>query len=118
MARIRLEGAMLCVDLTPSQRFMAFHGSFSIPLAHVTSAYVSDREALHLQWRLLGTSLPNAITAGTFTCADGLEFCDIRGTNDCLVVEMRNEHYARLALQMDDGVDPNDVAHAICHQMP
>ncbi|MBC5816255.1 MAG: hypothetical protein GIW97_06905 [Candidatus Eremiobacteraeota bacterium] len=118
MAKIRLASAMLYVDLTPSDRFMTFHGSFSIPLTHVTNAYVSGREALHLQWRLLGTSFPNAVTAGTFTSPDGLVFCDIRGAHDCLVIELRNEHYIRLALQMDDGVKPNDVAHAICRQIP
>ena len=118
MAKIRLDATTLSVDLAPADRIMAFHGSFSIPLVHVTNAYVTDRQALHLEWRLLGTSLPHAVTAGTFTSDDGLIFCDIRGASDCLVIELRNEQYTRLALQMDDGVDPNDVAHAICRQIP
>ncbi len=90
---------MLCIDLSPLDSLWTLHGSFSIPLSHVTNAFVSDKRALELKLRLLGTSLPKMITAGIFTSPDGLVFCDIGTAQDCLVISTRNEQFTRIATE-------------------
>ncbi len=117
MAKIRFEESMLCIDLSPLESLWAFHGSFSIPLSHVTNAFVSDKRDLELKLRLLGTSLPKMITAGIFTSPDGLVFCDIGTDQDCLVISTRNEQFATIAIQLKEQ-NANEIAHAICRHIP
>lgn len=67
-------------------RALAFHGSFHIPLSHVTNAYVSDLEDLELQYDLKGTNWGLMKSAGVFGNPQGLIFVDV-GEGDCLSTE-------------------------------
>ncbi len=52
MANVKIKDGTLTIDLSMVDSLLAFHGSFHIPLAHVTNAYVSDFEDLRLQYRI------------------------------------------------------------------
>lgn len=117
MADVKIDGEFLDIKLSLTDQLLAFHGSFHIPLSHITNAYVSNLENLQLQFKLMGTGLGLIKTAGVFANASGLVFCDI-GEGDCLVVETRGERYPRIAVQLPNGVDPNALAHEIVRGIP
>ncbi len=117
MADVKIENGTLNIKLSLLDSLLAFHGSFHIPLRHVTNAYVSDFEDLELQYRLEGINWGMLKAAGVFANPRGLIFCDVAGQGDCLVIETRGERFPRIAVQ-PQGVDPNALAHDIMHAIP
>ncbi len=74
MAHVKIENDYLDIKLSLMDELLAFHGSFHIPLAHVTNAFVSDFEDLELQYKLTGTNFGFLKTAGVFANPQGLIF--------------------------------------------
>lgn len=97
---------------------LSFHGSFHIPLAHVTNAFVSDFEDLELQYKLAGTNLGFLKAAGIFANPEGLIFCDVAGKGDVLVIETRGERFPRIAVELPGNEDANALAHEITRRIP
>jgi hypothetical protein len=118
VAQVRVEDDHLDIQLSLLDQLLAFHGSFHIPLSHVTNAYVSNLEDLELQFRLLGTGLGYLKTAGIFANPLGLVFCDLSGESDCLVIETRGERFPRIAVTLGKDDDPNALAHEITRRIP
>lgn len=56
MAKVTIDKDVLNINLSLLDSLLAFQGSFHIPLAHVTNAYVSDLEDLELEYDLKGTN--------------------------------------------------------------
>ena len=117
MATVTIDDGTLDIKLSLTDMMLAFHGSFHIPLAHVTNAYVSDLEDLELQYNLKGYNLGLVKTVGIFANPQGLIFVDVGG-GDCLVIETRGERYPRIAVQLPHDQDPNTVAHEIMRAIP
>jgi len=118
VAKVSLNNDHLDIELSMLDTMLAFHGSFHIPLTHVTNAFVSDFEDLEIRYRLVGTNLGYLKMAGVFANAQGLIFCDLGGSGDCLVVETRGERFPRIAVQLAADEDPNALAHAIVRAIP
>jgi hypothetical protein len=118
VADVKIEGDFLDIKISLFDRLLAFHGSFHIPLAHVTNAYVSDLEDLELQYRLEGTNFGFLKTAGLFANPAGLIFCDLTGSGDCLVIETVGERFPRIAVQLPASENPNALAHQINRMIP
>jgi hypothetical protein len=116
LAEVKIEGDALAVKLSLLDSVLAFHGSFHIPLSHVTNAYVSDLEDLELEYKLEGTNWGIIKSAGVFANPQGLIFADV-GKGDCLVIETRGERYPRIAVQLSHQ-DPNTLAHKIMQAIP
>lgn len=117
LATVTIDEGSLNIKLSLVDSLLAFHGSFHIPLAHVTNAYVSDLEDLELQYDIRGTNFGLMKTAGVFANPQGLIFVDV-GDADCLVIETRGERYPRIAVQLPHDRDPNAVAHEIMRAVP
>lgn len=117
MATVTIDDGTLNIKLSLMDSLLAFHGSFQIPLAHVTNAYVSDFEDLELQYDLRGTNFGLLKTMGVFANPQGLIFVDV-GDGDCLVIETLGERYPRIAVQLPRDQDPNAVAHQIIRAIP
>jgi hypothetical protein len=117
LATVTIDDGTLNIKLSLMDSLLAFHGSFHIPLAHVTNAYVSDFEDLELQYDLRGTNFGLLKTMGVFANPQGLIFVDV-GDGDCLVIETRGERYPRIAVQLPSGQDPNALAHQIMRAVP
>ncbi len=118
MAEVKIEGDFLDMKVSLLDRLLAFHGSFHIPLTHVTNAFVSDFEDLELQYRLEGINWGYIKTAGVFANPQGLIFADVSGATDCLVIETQNERFPRIAVQLPKGQSPSEVAHEIMRRVP
>jgi hypothetical protein len=117
VADVTIDDESLTIKLSLLDAMLSFHGSFHIPLAHVTNAYVSDLEDLQLEYRLEGTNWGFLKSAGLFANPQGLIFADV-GQGDCLVIETIGERFPRIAVQLRAGVDPNALAHQIMRAIP
>ena len=118
MAHVRLEADGLTVDISVMDRLLGFHGSFAIPYAHATNAYVSAFEDLELEYKLEGTNFGFYKSVGVFANPQGMIFVDASGARDCLVIETRGERFPRIAVELPSSEDPNTVAHAIIARIP
>lgn len=118
MAEVTIQGDNLLVNISLVDRLLGFHGSFHIPLSHVTNAYVSSFEDLELQYKLEGTNAGYYKSVGVFGSPEGLIFVDVSGARDCLVIETRGERFPRIAVQLPAHADPNDLAHQIMQRVP
>lgn len=116
MADVTIEDGSLTIKLSLIDSLLAFHGTFHIPLSHITNAYVSDLEDLQLQYKIDGTNLGLEGSLGVFANPQGLIFVDVN-QGDCLVIETRGERFPRIAVQLSSG-DPNALAHQIMQQLP
>jgi hypothetical protein len=117
-AEVKIQGDSLDIKISLIDQLLGFHGSFHIPLAHVTNAYVSSFEDLELQYKLEGTNAGYYKTVGVFGSPEGLIFADVTGGRDCLVIETLGERFPRIAVQLPTSEDPNEVAHAIMRAVP
>jgi hypothetical protein len=113
MALVNFEDDAIVVSMSTLDEVLSFHGSFRIPLAHVTNATVSNRRDLGLDLRLLGIGLGSTLTAGTFLTHGGTIFCDLSGDRDCLLLETHGERFPKLAFTLDDDQDPGTLAAEI-----
>lgn len=118
MAEVTLQDDHLEVKISLVDRMLGFHGSFHIPLAHVTNAFCSSFEALELQYKLEGTNAGFYKSVGIFANPEGLIFVDASGARDCLVIETRGERFPRIAVQLSADQDPNQLAHTIMQRLP
>jgi hypothetical protein len=118
VAEVVLQGDSLDIKISLVDRLLGFHGSFHVPLAHVTNAYVSSLEDLELQYKLEGTNAGFYKSVGVFANPQGLIFVDASGARDCLVVEMRGERFPRIAVNLPNDQDANALAHAIMQSIP
>ncbi len=118
MAQVRIDGDSLDIKLSLLDQMLSFHGSFHIPLAHVTNAFVSTFEDLELQYKLAGLNAGFYKSAGVFANPEGLIFVDVSGRENCLVIETRGERFPRIAVQVEEGEDPNGLAHEIMRRLP
>jgi hypothetical protein len=118
VAQVRIDGDSLEIKLSLLDQMLSFHGSFHIPLAHVTNAFVSSFEDLELQYKLEGLNAGFYKSAGVFANPEGLIFADVSGAKDALVVETRGERFPRIAVQLADGEDANTIAHEIMRSLP
>ncbi len=53
-------------------------------------------------FRLLGTSMPGVLTAGTFLYQGGLVFWDIHDPAHTVIVSLDHEHYSKLIVEVAD----------------
>ena len=117
MADVSIENGTLKIKLSLLDRVLAFHGSFEIPLSHVTNAYVSNLEDLQLQYAIEATNFGMLKSAGVFANPQGLIFADV-GSGNCLVIATRGERFPQIAVQLPEGKDPDALAHTIMAQLP
>ena len=114
MAKVSIESNTVNVGLSDLDKFWAFHGSLSVPLAHITSARVEDENGWAHMWRkLVGTNAPGLKMAGTFFMPGGLAFLDFADGKNCVVLETQHESYKYVIVQLDRGEDPDALVAEI-----
>lgn len=52
--------------------------------------------------RLVGSRIPGVITAGTFRVDGEWVFWDVHDMDKAIVIELEDEHYARLVIEVAD----------------
>jgi hypothetical protein len=103
MTRVTVENNELRVELEGMHKVWALKNSISVPLQHVRGATVDPgiaREGKGL--RAPGTHIPGVFAAGTFHKDGEKIFWDVRDPNKAVVIQLVDESYARLVLEVDD----------------
>jgi hypothetical protein len=112
LTKIAVSSTTLHVEIEGLDRLWSFQRRLTIPMAHVRSAtadpYIGRERSSGL--RFPGVSLPGVIKAGTYIAQGERSFWLVRNPDNVVVIELRDEPYARLVLDVDD---PRAVVHAI-----
>jgi hypothetical protein len=103
MARVRIEGDRLVVELTGLHRLWALKRRLTVPLASVRGATVDPGMAREVEgMRAPGLRIPGVAAMGTFRRSDGKDFWDVgRGTRT-IVVQLADAQWDRLVLEVDE----------------
>lgn len=84
-------------------KLWALKSLITIPKENIISAYPNQE---NLNWieglRMPGTHIPGLITAGTYIVKDGTIFCDVTDQNKSIVVELKDEHYKKLIIEVEN----------------
>jgi hypothetical protein len=103
MAKLRIENSDLVVEVEGMDKLWALKSTLTIPLAHVRSATLDPGIADEPKGiRAGGTRVPRVVTAGTFRQDGERVFWDVRDPQKAVVIELRDEDYARLIVEVDD----------------
>ena len=112
MTKIAVSSMMLLVEIEGLDRLWSFQRQLTIPMAHVRAAtvdpYIARERSRGL--RVGGVSLPGVIKAGTYIEQGERSFWLVRNPDNVVVIELQDELYARLVLEV---ADPRAVVHAI-----
>ncbi|MEU4532421.1 hypothetical protein AB0F49_29735 [Micromonospora ureilytica] len=103
MANVLIDGDDLVVQIEGMDRLWSLKSRMVIPLANVRGATADPGIAAEPKGlRAPGTSLPGVITAGTFHQDGERVFWNIRDGARAVVIELADEHYARLVVEVAD----------------
>jgi hypothetical protein len=103
-AQVELAGDKMVVRFPGASALLAFRQPLEIPLAHVSRAdRGADGAGDQPQGFLgLGSWLPNVITAPRFHHADRPLFWNVSNPANAIVVQLHNENYSRLVIDVAD----------------
>lgn len=103
-ATIELTSNALVIHVEGADRVWALKSRLEIPLTNVVDAQPASEEAR--QWlhgmRLGGTHIPGVISAGRFYSEGRLVFWDVHDPEKAIGIELRDERYGRLVLEVQD----------------
>ncbi len=110
MAKVHIDGNDLVVEVEGLDKLWALKSTLTIPLAHVRGAtadpgITAERKGI----KVGGSRVPGVIAAGTFRQDGELIFWDVHDASKVLVIELHDESYARLVIQVDDPRKTADV---------
>ncbi len=104
VAEVELTENALIVHVRGMDRLWALKSRLEMPLSHVVGAEVDPQVAR--EWRkgirAPGTHVPGVITAGTFYQEGDRVFWDVHDPERSVVIQLRDERYARLVIEVDD----------------
>ena len=105
MAEVELTEDTLVVHVKGMDRIFALTSRLDIPLSHVMGAQV-DPELGHPEWwkslRFTATHIPWVVSAVTFNQEGERVFWDVRDPERVVVIQLRDERYARLVIGVED----------------
>ncbi|WFE34707.1 hypothetical protein [Micromonospora sp. WMMD975] len=103
MASVRIDGDDVVVEIEGMDRLWSLKSRLVIPLANVRGATADPGIAADPKGvRAPGTHLPGVITAGTFHQDGERVFWNIRDGARAVVIELADERYARLVVEVAD----------------
>lgn len=117
MAQVRIDDDNLVVVIEGLNKLWALKSTLTIPLANVRGAtadpgIVKEPKGL----RAPGAHVPGVLTAGTFHLDGDRVFWDVRDAGKAVVIELADEHYARLVLQVEDPRSTVDLVEGAMHR--
>jgi phage anti-repressor protein len=84
-------------------KLWALKSQITIPKENIINAYPNEE---NLDWiaglRMPGTQIPGLITSGTYILKDGTIFCDVSDHKKSIVVQLKDEHYKKLIIEVEN----------------
>jgi hypothetical protein len=110
--KIDLSGNQLTIQLSSTERLLAFHigSTITIPLTHIKTATNDEPASNWKEIRAPGAFIPGLIKSGTYYTDHGREFWYVTRSKDYLVLELKDEYYKRIILTIDRS-------EALAHQI-
>jgi hypothetical protein len=103
MAQVSIDGDTLVIEMEGLDKLWALKSRLAVPLANVRGATADPGIAREPNGiRAPGTHLPGVITAGTFHLDGGKVFWDVHDPARAVVIELADERYRRLVIEVDD----------------
>ncbi len=104
MVDLAVSEGKLLVNVRGADKIWSFKSSLAISLEHVAGIRI-DSTVVKSWWhglRLPGTNVPGVITAGTYYQDGKKIFWDVHNPNRAVVIELRDESYDRLIVEVAD----------------
>jgi hypothetical protein len=104
MVEVSIEGDTAVFAVQGSHKLWALRSRLEIPLAHITEVHTdpSPKMGWFQGLKVLGTDIPNLFRAGTFYQDGGWVFWDVRHPDKTVVVELQDEQFQRLVIEVSD----------------
>jgi hypothetical protein len=106
MTRVEIADGRLRVEVLGWHKLWAFKNRLDIPLENVVEIYVAqgDNWLTSEGLRCPGTALPGVIRAGSYYqwTTGNWTFWDVCKLRQSVVIELRNEGYTRLIVEVED----------------
>jgi len=115
MVDLSISGGNLVLHVRGADKLWAFKSSLEIPIAHVAEIR-ADPSIAHGWWhgiRMPGTNIPGVLTAGTFYQDGKRVFWDVHNPENTVVIELRDERYNELIVEVADPKTSVELAKAI-----
>ncbi len=75
----------------------------TIPADHIVKVYKNTEDVSgYLGLRMPGTYIPGIITAGSYIARNGTIFCDFTDNNNIIVIELKDEHFKKLVVEVEN----------------
>jgi len=107
----------LILHVRGADKLWAFKSSLEIPLEHVAGIR-ADPSVAHGWYhgiRLPGTNVPGVLTAGTFYQHGQRVFWDVHNPDNTIVIELHDERYNELIVEVADPVGTVALVSAALH---
>ena len=114
-AHVHIEGERLVVTMHGFDVVWTFRRRIAVPLAHVTGARVDPHVASHGPWLGAGRTdalLDYAVAAGPMVVHGRHEFWDVHDPERCVTIDLEDEPFERLVIEVDDPVAVVDAVNA------
>jgi hypothetical protein len=103
MAQVTIAGDDLIVDVEGLDKLWALKSRLTVPLGNVRGATADPgivREPKGI--RAPGTHVPGVVVAGSFYADGERVFWDVHDADKAIVIELGDDRYARLVIEVDD----------------
>ncbi|MGI4835717.1 MAG: hypothetical protein ACRYFK_19855 [Janthinobacterium lividum] len=114
MVSIQQEEDAIVFTVEGWHKLWALRSELRIPRAHIKDAWRDPAAGHELGWRMPGTHIPGILRAGTFYLGSSPSgkptFFDVQHASNTVVVELADEHYNRLIIEV---ADPDAVVAAL-----
>jgi len=107
MVNVVVAGDRVRFEVEGWDQLWALKSQLEIPLAHILTVR-ADPEPARGWWhgiRLPGTQIPGLLTAGSFYQGGGFVFYDVQDPERTVVIDLDNEHYQRLVIEVADPAE-------------
>ena len=105
-ATVRVSAHELEVEINGLDKLWALKSRLTIPLENVRGATHDPGIVKGWPlWRAPGTFVPGLLKAGTFYQDGDRIFCDVHDANKAVVIELEDERYRRLVVEVDDPME-------------
>ncbi len=104
MVNVRIEGDTAIFEVLGSHRFWALRDKVKVRLENIRSVRHDPTVTLGWWegWRMPGTHIPGLIIAGTYYRDGQKRFWDVTDPRRTIVVELENEEYDRLIVDVEN----------------
>lgn len=104
MVEITIDGERAVFEVEGLHKLWSLRSRLEIPLAHIKSVSVDPEPAMG--WfdglKVAGTDIPHVFRAGIFYQEGNFVFWDVHTPEKTIVVELADEHFAKLIVEVAD----------------